>query len=87
MLEVFIMAMSSAFAGALGGYLLWDWLDERRETRRERARQKRLQLRRRPRKKRDKNLHPPLDEGEKKQPFSEGEPQRRSWWQRWFGAG
>ena len=59
MLEVFIMAMFGAFAGALGGYLLWDWLDERRETRRERARQKRLQLRHRPRKKRDKNLHPP----------------------------
>jgi len=59
MLEVFIVAMTSVYAGVVGVYLLWDWLDERREeTHRERARQKRLQLRHRPRKRRDKNLPP-----------------------------
>jgi hypothetical protein len=40
-------------------YLLWDCMEERRETRRERARLNRLQRRHRPRKKRDKELHYP----------------------------
>jgi quinol-cytochrome oxidoreductase complex cytochrome b subunit len=55
----FLALLCFFVAVACSIYLLWDFKDERRQTRREYARQKRLQNRHRPRKRRDKNLHRP----------------------------